>query len=593
MLEEKGMRYYNINKLVKGSFVLLTIFFSLYFAKLNLTSTTCTDFIINNQNISEKKWSTPIVISNTSEFRSLRPDIALDPSNNVHIVWQDMSDINENGNDEDIFYKYWNASTETWSEISVISPPGLMESVAPKIKADRFGNLHVIWKDKTDILGAGSDSDIFYRCWNKTSSTWLPIELVSISSIGNVYWFNLDVKEGIVYVVWQDASDYLGNGIDEDILFSKRSTDGVWTTAETVSTVSSGTSNFPDIKVDDDLNVHVCWDDPTDYSGAGVDPDVFYRIRNATTESWSTTEVISTSSDLFSQKAKIILLPNGNRFIIWVDGSNLLSAGNDHDIFYREWNNNTKSWSEISLLTDLSSGDSDVPSLYSDSKGNVHVFWFDTTDFDNAGFDQDIFYRHRNATTNQWSDYTLISTNSDGDSWRPQAAIDSNNNHHVVWQDKTLNYDGSGNDIDILYSSTLPSGAPHLTLIDKPLDIVQVFANENNSLTWLVSDRNVSVPVYTISRDDIQVKNGSWFTDIPIIFNINNLEVGNYTIFFEAEDGWGEYVFDEVLVIVQLKNQWVKPVSQIFLGLVVAAIPVTITIAIVLSIRKRRERNEN
>ncbi len=116
-------------------------------------------------------WSTAQVISNESSLMSIRPVITTDPFDNVHIVWQDMTDLGGIGTDDDIFYKILNATTHAWSIITVLSPSGMEPSVGPEITADGLGNVHVIWRDKTDILGAGSDTDIFYYHWNKTTDS--------------------------------------------------------------------------------------------------------------------------------------------------------------------------------------------------------------------------------------------------------------------------------------------------------------------------------------------------------------------------------------------------------------------------------------
>ncbi|RLI67429.1 MAG: hypothetical protein DRP02_09430 [Candidatus Gerdarchaeota archaeon] len=123
----------------------------------------------------------------------------------------------------------------------MLSPSGTFGSTDPRIAADELGNVHIIWKDKINILGLGSDSDIFYRLWNGTTKTWGAIELVSFNSTAEVYDCDLITKEGKVYVAWQDITNYLGNGPDEDILFAVRYVNGTWTEAETISTISDET----------------------------------------------------------------------------------------------------------------------------------------------------------------------------------------------------------------------------------------------------------------------------------------------------------------------------------------------------------------
>jgi len=546
----------------------------------------------NRQGESTFFWTTAILISNESTLRSLRPGIAVDTADNLHIIWQDMTDLGGVGTDDDIFYKRWNATTEQWSATEVLSPSGTLGSSDPRITADEYGNIHLIWKDKTNILDSGSDSDIFYRYWNISTNSWSAIELVSFNSTGEVYSMDLAAKGGKVYVAWDDITNYLGNGPDEDILFAMRYPNGTWTAAETVSSVSDGNSRFPDVIIDENENVHLCWDDTGDYAGAGTDTDIFYRMKNGTTGLWSTTEVISSTSSGTSERVKLVIDNEGNRFIVWTDDTSILGAGNDDDIFYRVWDASIESWSAVNLLSNSSTGNSNVPAVVLDSKNIVHVVWFDTTDLLGAGADQDIFYRNYNFTSKEWSEYHLLTT-STGDSWRPEIAIDSKNQLHVVYQDRTINLGGSGNDIDIFYTighEKVPS--PFLVIVDKPQDITYFYqGGSSNTLTWTVSDINITNPSYTIYRDGVLQESGSWITDEPIRIIIGDLEIGNYTYHFEASDGWGEQVEDDVVVIILAKETLLgRAARNALIGLTVGATPVAITALTVYLVRKRKKK---
>ncbi len=549
--------------------------------------------LFQNDGVEEQYlWATAQVLSNESNLRSLRPRVAIDHLDNVHFVWQDMTDLSSAGSDDDVFYKIWNVTSEEWSSISVLSPAGTASSQFPNMVIDEFNNIHVAWLDRTDILGAGIDSDILYRNWNYTTNSWNAIELVSTQSTSDVYWVDLDVKDGVIYLVWQDSTNYLGNGGDEDILLSKRFLNGTWTQAETISTEGSVTSSLPDIQVDENNNIHVCWEDFANYLSAGSDEDIFYRFYNATTAVWSSIEVISSSIDSSSEHSKLAVYNNESILISWVDESNILSAGNDHDIFYRSKDHTTDIWSEVKLVTQESTSDSDVPSLVTDENNNIHFFWFDTTDLESAGVDQDIFYKMWNSTTDIWSNFTVVSVDSTADSWRPDVDIDSNNRLHLVWQDRTANYGGSGSDIDILYSiGTEWAPSPFLTIRNHPLEEVYITQETELSLSWTVSDINVSLPAYSIYLNDVLNASGSWITDTPIIFSMNNLEIGNYTFRFEAMDGWGEIVHNVVTVFVSSNiNQWVKPFVNTVIGFGIAVVPILSTTAVVLFIKRREEK---
>ena len=69
-----------------------------------------------------------------------------------------------------------------------------------------------------------------------------------------------------------------------------------WGTTELVSTESVNTSYSPSLAIDGLGNIHVAWNDNTDYEGAGTDYDIFYKRRNASTGEWTPTEVVTTGS---------------------------------------------------------------------------------------------------------------------------------------------------------------------------------------------------------------------------------------------------------------------------------------------------------
>ncbi|MHA1126813.1 MAG: hypothetical protein ACTSO7_07595 [Candidatus Heimdallarchaeota archaeon] len=572
-------------------FLLLILLTSLSLAISKSTKPNISYKIFKNSDKSLYVWSTAQVVSSTSDLRSLRPSISVDSNDNVHVVWMDQTDLGSIGIDDDIFHKVWNTTTQSWSQVTVISSTSSLSSVDPIIKADDNGNVHIIWRDSSSLLSSGTDSDIFYRLWNQSINSWETIELASPLSTLDVHWNYLDVKNGTAYVVWQDTTNYLGNGADTDVLFSQRFTNGTWTQATTVSVEGGGNSIYPFVFVDNDSNVHVSWEDDTNYLGSGIDHDIFYRFLNVTTDTWSTTEVISSSSTLFSDRSKMVIDSKGNKYIIWVDGTNLQSSGLDTDIFYRYWNATTKAWSNVLLLSDSSDGNSNVASILIDSFDNIYTVWFDATDIASSGFDQDVFFRYWNSTAKSWSDYTVVSIHSTDDSWRPIIDIDSENQLHLVWQDRTINYGGSGGDIDILYSKGLiPEPSPYLIFVNQPEEIVHLDEDTKTYyLTWTASDANVSSPSYTLFVNDVINNFGSWKTDEPINFEIANLAVGNYTYRIDIDDGLDEMITDEVLVVVTTAIKiWVDPVMKFLWGLVVATAPVVVTSIIILLITKRR-----
>ncbi|NPD89985.1 MAG: hypothetical protein HGN29_14830 [Asgard group archaeon] len=125
---------------------------------------------------------------------------------------------------------------------------------------------------------------------------WSDLELVSSESIddSSAPSFAIDSLDQ-VHVVWKDISG-LG-GSTEEIYYKYRRPGLGWSTTEVISTEGTGFCTLPDVAIDIYDNVHVVWQDQSNYNSAGSDYDIFYKMWNATISSWTTTKVVSEESD--------------------------------------------------------------------------------------------------------------------------------------------------------------------------------------------------------------------------------------------------------------------------------------------------------
>lgn len=238
-----------------------------------------------------------------------------------------------------------------------------------------------------------------------------------------------------------------------------------WGATEVVSTESTGGSYRANMAIDSHDNLHIVWHDHSNYAGSGGDGDIFYKHWNAATANWATTEVISTDSAWLSYTPKIAIDSHDNLHVVWYDYTDYDSSGIDWDIFYKHWNATTGVWTTTGVVSTQSTGDSYYPNIAIDSHDNLHVVWNDWTNYVGSGTDVDIFYKHWNATIAIWNATEVVSTESPGDSWLPNIAIDSQDNLHVVWHAHT-DYDSSGGDADILYkyATTATSSNPNMVI---------------------------------------------------------------------------------------------------------------------------------
>ena len=85
--------------------------------------------------------------------------------------------------------------------------------------------------------------------------------------------------------------------------------------------------------------------------------------------------------------------------------------------------------SEAIEVVDDSAVNLRMPTVASDSKGNVHIVWSENT--------QHLFYKLLDARGNVLIDSTRISNAGIHKSWHPDIAIDLNDMVHIVWADKS------------------------------------------------------------------------------------------------------------------------------------------------------------
>ena len=337
-------------------------------------------------------WSLTEVISTESTEESREPSISVDCTGMVHVAWCDYTDYGGSGADKDIFYKFRDM-TGVWSTTEIVSTESTDNSYAPSLAIENDGTIHIAWYDYTNYAGSGSDYDIFYKTRSSTG-TWSVTEVVSTESSSDSSNPSLFVDiTGIVYVSWDDNTNYNGCGTDFDIFYKYLDLNGDWSLTEVVSTESTSDSFWPTLKVDSDSNIHVIWDDWTDYNSAGVDEDIFYKVK--TIGGWSITEVVSTESTDISYQSSLGAT-SSYVYVTWKDMTNYGGSGADADIFYKK--RDTSSWGNTEVVSTESTAQSEWPSLYVDTYGTVHIAWGDMTDYNSAGSDNDIFYKNNTAS---------------------------------------------------------------------------------------------------------------------------------------------------------------------------------------------------
>jgi uncharacterized protein YjbI with pentapeptide repeats len=514
--------------------------------------------------------SEPVVGQNFTNSTKAFPDIAVE-NDKIYVVWNDKNDTNGSGIDTDIFYRYFDGNI--WSDIQVISElvPGQNFNTGisgdPQIAVEK-GRIYVVWGDYNNTNGAGTDTDIFYRC-NITGSGWEDVQVISEPLVGQNFNINgswdpsIAVENGNIYVVWRDQNNTNGAGLDWDIFYRCNLTGSGWEDVQVVSEpvdgqdFNSANSAFSwggEIAVDDG-SIYVVWSDNNDTNDAGIDRDIFYRC-NLTGSGWEDIQVISEpvlgqdTNTMISGRADIAV-ENGKIYVVWQDQNNTNGAGTDTDIFYR-CNLTGSFWEDVQVISEPITGQNlnTAYSQHSDivvDNDKIYIVWGDKNNTNGAGTDIDIFYRC-NITSYSWETIQVISEPVPGWNFNTMrsnypAIAAKNGKNHIVWEDNN-NTNGAGTDTDIFYRwkyITLPSlflGNPRLTP-----KLGNTSTEFNFTVTYYQLNNTAPTEIKIIidstehSMLEVDSSDTTYLNGKKYYFKIKNLDIGTHTYEFNASDG--------------------------------------------------------
>lgn len=141
-----------------------------------------------NLNFSDIDYTNATVISDGfndiywNEGSSYKPDIEIDSSGDLHVVWFDTSGVW--GNDTEIMYASYTEATGQ-SNVSIISDgfAGIYwnngGSYDLVIEIDKDDNIHVVWHDWTiGPWGSGGDVEIMYTKYSEATG-WSNMTIIS------------------------------------------------------------------------------------------------------------------------------------------------------------------------------------------------------------------------------------------------------------------------------------------------------------------------------------------------------------------------------------------------------------------------------
>jgi ribosomal protein L31 len=358
-----------------------------------LDAGTDTDIFYRKYNTATRTWDSIVLLSEFSQSQSSYPAITVDSSDNLHVVWGEYENYNDAGTDRDVFYRRYNQQSQQWETPIVVSEESSSTSYAMSIAVDSMEIAHIAWSDYDSMLGSGTDHDIFYRKYTPQSGL-SPLELLTDQSTLNSETSDIQIdSQDNIHVLWTDATDLLGAGTDTDVFYRFfNNASLMWSDYILISDQSTGTVFRPDIAIDNWNNLHIVWSDATDYLGSGTDYDILYTQYNVATRSFSIPDVVSVNCSEDSN-VPVIEVDSADRVhVVWKDYTDYLGSGTDYDVFYTTYDMNSDVWIPPYDLSG-NNGSSGDPEMVIDRSDTVHVVWRDPSMYQEVDYDYDLFYR--------------------------------------------------------------------------------------------------------------------------------------------------------------------------------------------------------
>ena len=294
-------------------------------------------------------WSTAKTLAWTSG-QSVRPAIAIDSTDAIHVVWQDSSP----GNHE-IYYKSSKDGGVTWSATQNLTST-LGGSMSPTVAIGSGDSVHVVWQDSTP-----GNWEIHYKRSTDGGTTWGGARRLTWTDGESL---NPAIASGDnTHVVWEEEE----SGNYE--IYYKRSTDGgtTWGTAKRLTWTSAG-SFAPAIAMGTSGQVHVAWSDD-----APGNDEIYYRRSTDGGATWSAARRLTWTTG-GSFVPTIAVDSSDQVHIAWHD-----DTSGDNEIYYKMSTDGGTTWSAAIRLAKLT-GQSEYPAMAIDTGDIIHVVWQDDTD---------------------------------------------------------------------------------------------------------------------------------------------------------------------------------------------------------------------
>jgi hypothetical protein len=242
---------------------------------------------------SQGSWTTPEVVAGVEPSgASNNPALAVDSTGLVYLAWQEGTDLQNSGPDEDIFLATL-LEGAVFTTTLVTDHPLDGASLLPVVAVDSQDVVHVVWQEDGEVLGSGFDSDLYHRAYQFGVP---PTEYALITDgaqdgFSEQASLSVDLATDELYISWVETAPLYRSGEDVDVFLTRgQSTqigeDTVYLFEVPVLVNRDGGfdnfAEFPDTLFDSQNGVlHIIWGDDSQALDSGEDQDIYYNTLQA------------------------------------------------------------------------------------------------------------------------------------------------------------------------------------------------------------------------------------------------------------------------------------------------------------------------
>jgi len=296
-----------------------------------------------------------------------------------------------------------------------------------KIAVDESGRIHAVYT-------SFNPEEVFYVNSIDGINWSEPLDLSNSkvnSSLNPCIVIN---KDNMVFVFWEEHI------ADSSDIVYQRYEDGKWLNEPENLTNSPGLSKKPSSIETPDNNIHLVWEEKEDNQ-------IYYLRYKISAGKWGDITRLTSTSGV--SRDPFIIDFNG-LYVFFSDNTYHI---NNFDIWWKHYNGNQ--WLQEEVLSSTP-GNSFSPFAVRDSTNKMNLFWSNSTD---GNFD--IYYSLFRADSGWEADTNLTQTEKDSE--KPTASIDSLNNISLFWQEGSEIFKLVKNNQSIWQSVVDLSGTPDVS----------------------------------------------------------------------------------------------------------------------------------